>query len=70
MTKLTEKQVFWLTEMRDHFMQTISVYHHKPRPPAVLMHKLEDAGYCTNIMDTFWKLTPEGLEKINQLSPK
>ncbi|AXN57953.1 hypothetical protein [Acinetobacter phage ABPH49] len=70
MTELTKKQAFWLEEMRGSFMQTVSIYHHKPRPPAALMRKLEAAGYCVNVMDTFWRLTPEGLEKINQVSPK
>ena len=65
MDKLTTKQIEWLRKMRDAHLGSVSVVI--SRPPTALMRRLERAGLCETIHGTFWRITEEGREKINEI---
>jgi DNA-binding PadR family transcriptional regulator len=57
---LTGTQYFWLNKMSESGKLS-AVYD---KPPKIVMRNLTQKGYCRNIMDTFYEITPEGREAI------
>lgn len=61
---MTVSQKEWLLKLwfADQYSPsgTLSVVY--DNTPTRVMRKLEDLGYCTDIMGTFWKITEAGKE--------
>jgi hypothetical protein len=40
------------------------------RPNTRVMNSLVKKGFANNIMDTFWKITEAGLERLQEIKPE
>ena len=60
--KLTGSQHYWLKRMEERG-QLSDMFD---KPPLRVMNNLASKGLCKNIMNTFFEITEEGIEWLNQ----
>lgn len=65
---MTPKQVEWLLVLDQ--CPTGYLSRQMSKPPTIVMNALLKKGLCTNIMDTFWKITDLGREVAAEIKAK
>jgi hypothetical protein len=60
--KLTDSELTMLRQTASAFSEELSVVY--DRPNKGVARSLERKGMLRNVMDTFWKLTPEGKARL------